>query len=184
MNKHRVEFGHVKNIKRLEVETYIDFRKSVMFPISYELSSDDIAKLKGDSLNIIIYNSTMITVDSLEGMAQDKNPQEMPTSEEADTWIEGEEVLYTYPGLEKPIRYPKDMYIKYFWLFYIVAVDFWEKYPQHVYIGNKPFTVHKDLATINRLATYKSRFYAAITEAKRNLPWAQEAEKMVEEKKK
>ena len=186
--KEEWKYGYLDRIKIPTIEEEYDLtRKNIMFPIGIIKSAADISYLKEKkyfSSFPIVYNSTMITVDSLEGKAQDKNPLEMPTSEEADTWIEGDEVLYINPGLENPIRYPKDMYIKYFWLFYIVAVDFWEKYPQHVYVGNKPFNAHKDLATLHRLATYKSRFFAAVSEAKRNLPWAQEAEKMVEEKKK
>lgn len=158
-----------------------------MFPLGIIKTNEDLDFLKEFEYTNsfpVVYNSTMIPVDSLEGMAKVKDPKTMPTTEEADTWIEGDEVLYTYPGLEEPIRYPKDMYIKYFWLFYIVAVDFWDKYPEHVYVGNKPFTVNEDKDTLKRLSVYKDRFVKAIQEAVKNLSWAQEAQNMVEEKKK
>lgn len=184
LNKHQIEKGHIKNMATLQVKMYTSMRKYVMFPLSTLVSEEDKEKLNENGLGVIVYNSTMIPVDSLELMAKDKNPKTMPTTEEADTWIEGDEVLYTYPGLQEPIRYPKDLYIKYFWLFYIVALDFWDKYPQHVYFSQGPYTKLRDDDSRARLENFKNRFYSAIREAKQNLPWAQEAEKMVEEKKK
>lgn len=174
--------------KGTPMENYLYGRKQKMFPHLTYISNKDALILKQNNYKSewfpIVYNSTMIPVDSLEGMAKEKDPKTMPTSEDADTWIEGDEVLYNYPGLEKPIRYPKDLYIKYFWLFYIVAIDFWDKYPHHVYFSQGSYTKLRDNDSRARLENFKNRFYSAVREAKQNLPWAQEAQKMVEEKKK
>lgn len=166
--------------------TFEKLRKRIMFPVTQIFALEDKNYLEEKNYQNtfpIVYNSTMIPIDSLEAMAKDTNPKYMPTSEEADTWIEGNEVLYIYPGLEEPIRYPKDMYIKYFWLFYIVAKDFWDKYPQHVYFSQGSYTNKRDKDSRQRLEDFRERFGNAIEEAIRNLPWAKEANKMVEEKK-
>jgi hypothetical protein len=164
-------------------------RGFAMFPIVILKSKEDekyLAEKQYSTIFPVVYNSTMIPVDSLEGMAKEKNPKTMPTTEEADTWIEDDEVLYQYPGLEEPIRYPKDMYIKYFWLFYIVAVDFWEKYPEHVVTSQ--FVSHKEILEnpkyLKNYKLFKKQFEKAVKEAEKNLKWAQEAREMVEEKKK
>lgn len=169
-------------------ESYDLIQKKIMFPIGIIKSAKDMEYLKDHnyfSTFPTVYNSRRIPVDSLVEMAMVKNVKSMPTSEESETWIEGNEVLYINAGLQETVRYPKDLYIKYFWLFYIVAVDFWDKYPQHVYVEIPDYRKNQGYTQLKKYRDFvQDTLNKAVKEAKRNLPWAQEAEKMVEEKKK
>jgi len=109
----------------------------------------------------------------------------MGNGEDIILTLVGDEIVQTnIVGLPE-WRVSRTIYFKYYWLFYIVAKDYWDKYPDDIYIES----IHDDCPFSEEerkelLEKEKPLFDEGLIQAKKNYPEFTLAEEMVEEKKK
>jgi len=119
------------------------------------------------------------------GKSENQSGGSMPSPEEYDIEVVGDEIVQTNDVGMPEWRISRKIYFKYFWLFYIVAKDYWDKYPDDIHIEPED----KDIILTEEekkeiLEQEKKVFEEALRLARENYPEFALAEEMVEEKKK
>ncbi len=212
-NMHQVKYGHVKDRSTLEKEIYEKFGSKVMFPIAATTEGPETVMLRSKGIFIETPNTASVgtgevetwvrwekgekirekytpiarsyTIRNVYADATTKEPRRLMSPEEYDIVVKGEEVVQTNTVAMPEWKVSRKIYFKYFWLFYIVAKDYWDKYPDDIHIQTKapekPLTEEEKEEILKK---EKPIFEEALREAKKNYPEYELAEKMVEAKKK